>query len=135
MNAVGIVSIVLGVLILFSRGPSLVAPARFLAWFRNLVSTNRGLRRLGAPILVLGLTMIWAGASEESGLANVLVIVGFAFVGTSMVLLLLFPSAYRAMIESLIPEDTSGVLNFIRLKGLVGTIIGVFFVYYGALAL
>jgi uncharacterized protein YjeT (DUF2065 family) len=79
--------------------------------------------------------MIWAGASEESGLANVLVIVGFAFAGTSMVLLLLFPSAYRAMIESLIPEDTSGVLNFIRLKGLVGTIIGVFFIYYGALAL
>lgn len=135
MNVVGIVSILLGALIIISRAQTLVAPASALRWFRNLVSTNRGLRMLGTPILLLGLTMIWAGSTQESGLAEILYVVGFMFVGTSSLLLLLFPGAYRSMVESLIPEDTNGVLNFVRFKGLSGIIIGVLFIYYGAHAL
>ena len=135
MNTVGIVSIVLGALTLFSRGYSLVAPEKFLAWYRNTVGTNRGLRTLGAPILVLGLTMIWAGSSDDTGLATVLYYFGIMLVAMSTLLLLIFPNAYRAMVESMIPEDTSGVVNFVRFKGLAGVIIGILFIYYGALSL
>ena len=135
MNAVGIVSIALGVLTVCSRGCLLAAPAPTLRWFRKLVGTNRGLRSLGSIVLVLGLAMIWAGASEDSGLASVLFFVGFAFVGLSSLLLLLFPGAYRALVNSTMPEDSSGVLSFLRIKGLTGILIGAAFIYFGVHAL
>ena len=135
MNAVGIVSIAFGVLMVCSRGYEFVAPAPILRWFRTVVSTNRGLRKLGMLVLVIGLTMIWAGSSEDSGLADVLSFVGFAFVGMSTLLLLLFPSAYRVLVDSMIPEDTSGVLTFLRFKSITGIIIGVLFIYFGVCAL
>ena len=135
MNAVGIVNIVVGALFLVSRVSSLVAPAKMLTWFRNVISTNRGVRTVGAPILVLGLTMIGAGYSQDSGLATVLFYVGIIFVGMSTFLLLLFPGVYRFMVESMMPEDTSGVMNFIRFKGLTGVIVGGLFIYFGVQAL
>jgi uncharacterized protein YjeT (DUF2065 family) len=135
MNAVGIVSIVVGVIFIISRGCTLIAPAQILHWFRNIAATNRSLRILGAPFLILGLMMIWASSSEDTGLATILYYTGILFTGMSTILLLLFPSAYRSMVESLIPEDTTGVINYIRLKSLAGVVIGVLFIYYGALAL
>ena len=135
MNAVGIVSIALGVLVVCVRGYSLVAPVPTLRWFRTMSRTNGGLRKLGTFVLLVGLTMIWAGSSEDNGLADVLSFVGFAFVGMSTLLLLLFPSAYRVLVDSMIPEDTSGVLTFLRFKSITGIIIGVLFIYFGVCAL
>ncbi len=135
MNAVGIVSIALGVLVVCVRGYSLVAPVPTLRWFRTMAHTNVGLRKLGTFVLLVGLTMIWAGSSEDSGLADVLSFVGFAFVGMSTLLLLLFPNAYRVLVDSMIPEDTSGVLTFLRFKSITGIIIGVLFIYFGVCAL
>ena len=135
MNAVGIISVEVGALFLVSRASSLVAPAKFLAMFRSIVSTNTGLRMVGAYILVLGLVMIAAGYLQDSGLATVLFYIGIAFTGMSTFLMLLFPNAYRSMVDTMIPEDTSGVMLFIRFKSLSGVIIGVLFIYYGVLAL
>ena len=134
MNAVAIVSIALGVLTVCSRGYSLVAPASALRSFRTMVGTNRGLRILGAFLLLIGLTMIWAGFSQDSGLADVLSFLAFAFVGLS-ILLLLFPSAYRNIVDLTMPEDTEGVFIFVRFKSLYGIIIGVLFIYFGVHAL
>lgn len=135
MNAVGIVSIAFGVLTILGRSVPLVAPAPSLRWFRNVVATDRGLRKLGAFILVLGVTLIWAGFAQESGLAQILFYVGICIVGASTLLLLVFPSLYRGLVDSMMPEDTDGVLLFARLKGLSGIVIGVLFIYYGALAI
>ena len=135
MNAVGIVSIALGVLFVCVRGYSLVAPVPTLRWFRTMARTNGGLRKSGTFVLLVGLTMIWAGSSEDSGLASVLSFLGFAFVGMSTLLLLLFPSAFRALVDLMMPEDTSGVLTFLRFKSITGIIIGALFIYFGVHAL
>ncbi|MBN4046874.1 hypothetical protein JYT90_00995 [bacterium AH-315-P07] len=135
MNAVGFVSIVVGAIFLVSRVSALVAPGKMLTWFRTIIRTNRGVRTVGAPILVLGLTMIGVGYPQDSGLATVLFYVGIIFVGMSTFLLLLFPGIYRSMVESMMPEDTEGVMIFIRYKGLSGIVIGGLFIYFGALAL
>ena len=79
--------------------------------------------------------MIWAGSSEDSGLADVLSFFGVLFAGMSTLLLLLFPSAYRTLVNSTMPEDTSGVLALLRFKGLTGIIGGVLFIYFGVRAL
>ena len=135
MNAVGIVSIALGVLFVCVRGYTLVAPVSSLRWFRAMSRNNGGLRILGTVVLLVGLTLIWAGSSEDGGLADVLSFVGFAFVGLSTVLLLLFPGVYRGLVDSWFSEDSSGVLTFLRFKSIAGIIIGVLFIYFGVCAL
>ena len=70
MSAVGVVSIALGIIVVCSRAPLVVAPAPTLLWWQGMFSTNSRVRVFGGAMLPLGATMIWAGSSEGSGLAG-----------------------------------------------------------------
>ena len=135
VSEVGFVSIALGVVVVCSRGALLVAPAAALRWFEGLIGTDQRTRALGAVSLTLGATMVWAGASEHSGLATILSVVGWAMVAISTLALVLFPAVYRAIGESLLPSDPDADLTGWRILGLAGVIIGGFLIYFGALAL
>ena len=135
MNAVGIVSIALGVLVVCYRGTLLVAPAPTLRWFKETVASNGRLRTFGSFLVTLGAAMAWAGASEDSGLATFLTVFGWGSLGLSALALVLFPGIYRAMANAFLPSDTSGSLFLWRVRGLAGTLAGVLIIYFGALAL
>jgi uncharacterized protein YjeT (DUF2065 family) len=135
VSEVGVVSIVLGVVVLCSRGALLVAPAATLRWFEGVIETNARTRALGAVALALGTAMAWAGASEQSGLATILWVVGWASIGISTLALLLFPAAYRAIAEKVLPSDPDPDLSGWRVLGLFGVIVGGLLIYFGALAL
>ena len=135
MSAVGVVAIVLGILVVGVRATLLVAPAATLRWFKATVASNHRLRTLGAFLVPLGAAMAWAGASEDHGLATFLTVFGWGFLGTSTLVLVLFPGIYRAMANPFLPSDTSGSLFLWRFRGLVGTLVGVLIIYFGALAL
>jgi hypothetical protein len=137
MSEVGIVSIVLGVVVVCSRGALVLAPAATLRWFAGVISTNRRIRILGVVTLALGGTMVWAGASEHSGLATILSVAGWGVVGLSALALLLFPGAYRAIAEALLPLEAAvdADLGAWRSLGLLGVIMGGLLIYFGALAL
>ena len=74
-------------------------------------------------------------ASEPSGLATVLSGVGWAVVGISTLALVLFPAAYRAIAEAVLPSTADADLIGWRLVGLLGVSIGGLLIYFGALAL
>ena len=133
MSAVGIVSIVLGVLAVGGRGSLLLAPEATLRWFKGLIATNGRLRLLGGLMLTLGAAMVWAGSPEDSVLAFILEILGWPVVGMSA-LLLLFPGVYRAIATPFLPSDTNNLFLW-RFGGLVGVIVGALFIYFGVLAL
>ena len=135
MSTIGIVSIAVGVSVVCGRGLLLVAPSATLRWFNGIVETNGRIRALGAFVLALGAAMIWAGASEDSVLAIILTVVGWAFVGISTSGLVLFPGVYRAIADAMLPSDPSGSLIAWRFRGLVGVVAGVVLIYYGALSL
>jgi hypothetical protein len=135
VSEVGVVSIVLGVVVVCSRGALLVAPAATLRWFERLIGTNGGTRALGAFALALGALMAWAGASEHSGLATFLWVGGWVVVGISTLALGLFPVAYRAIAEALLPTDSDPDLTAWRILGLAGALAGGLLIYFGALAL
>ena len=135
MSTVGIVSIVLGVLMVFGRGSLLVAPEASLRWFKAVIATNGRLRLLGGFMLTLGAVMVWAGASEDSVLATILTVFGWAIAGISVLLLVLFPGAYRAIANPFVPSEMSGSLFLWRFRGLIGVALGVLLIYFGALAL
>jgi len=136
VSEVGVVSIVVGVVVVCSRAALLVAPAATLRWFEGVVATNGRTRALGAVALTLGASMTWTGASEHSGLATILSVAGWAVVGISTLALLLFPAAYQAIAEAVLPSsDIDEDLIGWRFLGLLGVIIGGLMIYYGALAL
>jgi hypothetical protein len=135
VSEVGAVGIVLGVVVVCSRGALLVAPARMLHWFEGLVATNSGIRALGAVVLILGGAMIWAGGPGYSGLAQFLLVVGWAFVGISTVALLVFPAVYRAMADAFLPVGADADLSVWRLLGFLGVCVGGLLIYFGVLAL
>ena len=135
MSEVGVVSIVLGVVVVCGRGALLVAPAATLRWFEGVIGTNGRTRALGAVTLTLGASMAWAGALEHSGLVTILSVGGWAVVGISTLALVLFPAAYRAIAEAMLPSDANADLTRWRILGLAGVIIGGLLIYFGALAL
>ncbi len=135
MSAVGIVTILLGVLVVCGRAPLLVAPEATLRWFKETVASNGRLRTLGAVLVILGAAMAWAGASEDSGFATFLTVVGWGALGVSVLALVLFPGVYRAIADPFLPSDTSGSLFLWRFAGLAGMGVGVLIIYFGVLAL
>lgn len=134
MSAVGIVTIALGILVVCRRGALLVAPEAALGWFKETIASNGRLRTLGAFLMALGAVMVWASASEDSGLGTFLTIFGWGILGISALLLVLFPGVYRAIANPFMPSDTSGFFLW-RFAGLGGTLVGVLIIYFGVLAL
>ena len=135
MSAVGILTIALGVLVVCGRVPLLLAPEATLRWFKETIASDNRLRTLGAFLVTLGAAMVWVGASEDSGLATFLTVIGWGILGVSALALVLFPGVYRAMADPFLPSDTSGSLFLWRFAGLAGMAVGVLIVYFGAIAL
>ena len=145
MSAVGVVSIAVGVLNLCARGgPLLATPAVSLGWMSGMSKTNGRTRVFGVFILILGATMVWAGASEGASfdvdsqstlLAFVLLLLGLATAGFATVALVVLPDIFRVLANAFVPSDPSGNLAGWRMIGLAQVIISGLFIYFGALAL
>ena len=124
MSAVAIVSIALGLLIMVSRGLLVVAPAATLRWFGGIIRSEARTRIFGACVSVIAAPMIWAGTSETSGLATVLLVFGVFVVVVSLPALVFFPRAYMSFAEGFLPADSNNGLFGWRMLGLVGLVIG-----------
>jgi hypothetical protein len=135
MSGVGIASIVLGVIVVCGRLPMVVAPAPTLRWFRRLVSSDSRIRILGACFAPLGAAMVWVGDPADGDLSGVVMFLGFWILGGSLLLLIVFPAAYRSLIEGFMPQEPEGRLIGWRLTGLAGVAIGVILIIAGMRAL
>ncbi len=131
MSSVGIVCIVFGFFIVISRSLVVVAPATTLRWVKDMISTETRVRTLGLYALVLPALMIWAGASEDTVLAYVLLVFGLLFLLLPIPWLVFFPRSYMEFTNSLLPSNLMGW----RVLGLVGVIIGVAIFMIGMRAL
>jgi len=84
---------------------------------------------------MIALLMVWAGMSQRAGLEAVLFVFGIFMLVIAVPGLLLFPSIYMNLANSLMPDDLSGTLFGWRLLGLLGVIIGVAIMMVGVNAL
>ena len=134
MSAVGIVTIALGLLIAVSRGSLVVFPAATLRWFEERIKTETRTRLIGIYALPVPGLMIWAGASEDSGLAGVLLILGL-FMLVASAWLVLLPRSYMEFCGAFLPPEPGSNLRRWRMIGLLGVAFGAVFIYFGWLAL
>lgn len=131
MNMAGVVAILVGFLIISSRGPLLLFPNSALRWFREAIKTESRTRILGAVAVVLAVTMVWSGMPQRFALETVLFTCGIFILLFAIPMLLLVPSLYMNLANSLLPENQTGSLFGWRITGLVGVIIGVAFLVVG----
>ena len=125
MSTAGIVAMFLGALVVCIRGPLLLVPAATLRWFGEAIKTKGRTRVFGAFVALIAVPMIWSGMSENTGLAAVLFIVGVFFLAIAIPALVLFPSFYMSIADSVLPADSGSNLFGWRIIGLVNVIIGV----------
>ena len=135
MSAVGIVSILVGILVICGRAPLMIVPAAFLGWFNRLIESDSNLRILGVISLLLAAVMIWAGGTGHGTLSDVLTIWGWAIVAVATPWLILFPAVYRGIASAFLPLEEEDSLPGWRLVGGLGTFIGLLLIYSGVLAL
>ena len=135
MSTAGIVTMFLGAFIVCIRGPLLLAPAATLRWFGEAIKTKSRTRVLGAFVVLITVPMMWSGVLENSGLANVLFILGVFIFVVSIPMLVLFPSAYMSIAGSFLPSDSGSNLFGWRIVGLVSVIIGIGIFRVGMVAL
>lgn len=127
MSSVGIVCIVLGFLIVISRGLIVLAPAVTLRWFKHMIGTETRVRTFGISALALPALLIWAGASEDTLLANVLLIFGLFILLITIPWLVFFPRSFMDFTRALLPSN----LMAWRLLGLSGAMVGLVLIYFG----
>lgn len=127
MTGLAVVSILLGVVIILSRGPLVLAPEGTLRVYRKLLATNSRVRIMGVGITALAVAMILLSRGHELTSARVISIMGWCIACVAVFLLLLFPSAYRQLAESLL-DATSQAL---RPVGAIAVGVGVLFIWLG----
>ena len=135
MSPVGIVSIAVGVVALCVRIPTVVKPAASLLWLRRIAGTNGRMRVVGAFMATLGATMVWAGSTDDSPLATFLSVFGWAWLAVFIPAGVLFPAAFRALVNSKLFSAVGADPALMRMRGLLGVLVGVLLIYFGVRAL
>lgn len=127
MNKLALVSIVFGVFIIAVRGPMIFVPETVLDLFRKIIESNKRIRVFGLFVLPIGLAMIFAawGSTQPGALA--FLVLGCIITAVTLVFLLIFPAAYKAIAEIVLDLDES----VFRGIGILGVLLGIGLIYLG----
>ena len=130
MDPLSILCVLIGTLIVATRGPLILAPTATLRFFKGLLSTNARIRLIaivGAPMAVALITL----PLGNGVVAGILRVFGWVW-ATATLWLLTSPDSYRRVsggllgfIESSVPEA------ILRMIGVVAVAIGIALIYFG----
>ena len=128
MNSMGLLSIIVGIIIIALRGPFIFAPKTAMEFSsKKLTSTNNRIRLLGLLVLAFSILLIIIGLKSGIYLEKVIVVFGFIIGIFSIFLFLLFPGNYKQIIDVISNFDSLAL----RAIGVLGTAVGVFFIIQG----
>jgi hypothetical protein len=128
MDDLAIICIIVGIFMIISRGPLIVAPDTTLRFYRKLLATNFRIRLMGLIFLVLTLAMILAARGDRRDGAEIIMVLGYFYSFIVVVFLIIFTSLYK-----LIADAFLNAMDSVMLRGF-GTIalgIGILFIYLG----
>ncbi len=131
MSALGIACIVLGILVILSRGPPIFAPEATLRVYRNLIATNARLRVVGFVLAALGAALVRSGWGVDGLATQALSVLGWllCFAGLAA---LLFPGPWRRVGDSVLSSASESVdTALLRVLGVIAVAVGAAVVYLG----
>lgn len=122
--------VLIGTLIIASRGPMIFAPTATLRFFRRLLSTDARIRGTGVALAPLAAATI-ALPHGEGEVAGILRVLGWLWAGASL-WLLVAPSSYRSFVGNVLGYFESSVDDVvIRMLGVGAVAIGAALIYFG----
>ena len=128
MNNHACISIILGFLIIMSRGPLIFWPDATREFYIRMMATKARIRVLGLVVLALGTAMVFS-VRETPGAASVFFAgLGYLMAAWAIFLLLAFPSIFKLVAEAFI-EAMDNVM--LRGLGVIAAGIGAFFIWLG----
>ena len=131
-DALGILCIAIGVLVILARGPLIFAPERTLEVYGRMLSTDPAVRVMGLCIGGLGagtVVLAQGGGGTDVSIAFALGLI-IAVVG---LMVLVFPSQFRGVVGHVLDFVRDSVdPGVVRALGGVAVGIGVYLVYFGA---
>ncbi len=130
MDPPSILCVFLGLLLIAGRGPVIFAPRATLRFFDRLISTDAGIRGIGAVLAPLAVALIVIPLGEGA-VAGILHALGWLWAAGTL-LLLAAPDSYRRIARGVLGYFESSVGEAIaRVLGLVAVAIGIGLIYYG----
>ncbi len=133
MTSTAIITLLLGVFIILSRGPLLITPARTTAVYRRLFATNARIRIAGVCAALLGLALILAAQGRASFAAQAMLCFGWLMLGMTLLLHIPFPGIVALFAEGLFEAMEDNATG--RVLGGLGVAAGLIFVYIGLFTL
>jgi uncharacterized protein YjeT (DUF2065 family) len=128
MNNHAYISIILGVLIIISRGPLIFRPDATREFYLKMIATRARIRVLGLVVLALGTAMVFS-VHEAPGAASVFFAgLGYLMAAAAFFLLLAFPSIFKLVAEAFIEAMDNVIL---RGLGVLAVGVGAFFIWLG----
>lgn len=126
MSAVSVMSIIFGIVIIFTRAPLIVAPEATLRLVRRIINDKGSLRIVGVFTGVLGLALIASAWNADQTIALILYWLGWLIFCAALAELI-----FTAFVQRIAISIWSMRNSTARILGLVAVIIGAFFIYLG----
>lgn len=130
MDALSILCVVLGSLMIASRGPMIFAPAATLRFIDRLLSTDARIRGVAVALAPMAAALVALPLGEGKA-AAILRVLGWIWVA-AVLWLLVAPSSYRRFAGRVLGYFENSVdERIVRLIGVVAVAIGAALIYFG----
>ena len=131
MDSPSSIFVAVGILVVVSRGPLILAPSATLRCYRRLLfSTNERFRAVGVMFALLAMLLIFFDFGE-GGLAGLLHIFGW-FLATVALQFLVLPNVFRRFFQTILGYIEESVHDgVVRIVGLLAVVFGVALIYVG----
>lgn len=129
MNLLSILCVLLGILIIATRGPMIFAPAATLRFFDKLISTNAGIRGIAAVLAPFAVALL-ALPVDDGRMTEVLRFFGWLWAAAALWLFAV-PDSYRRLAGGVLDFMASVDESIIRMIGAVAVAIGIALIYFG----
>jgi len=126
MNAVSVMSIIFGIVIILGRAPLVFAPGATLRLIRRIINNKGTLRIVGIFTAVLGVALIAAAWDVRQSAALILYWLGWLLFFAALVELI-----FTAFVQRIAIAIWSMKNSTARILGVFAVIIGAFFIYLG----
>ena len=126
MSGLGVVSVVLGILLIATRGPLIFMPEASTRFYRKVLRKEMLVRILGLFTAVLSLAMIAGAWGEEKSGAQIVMVLGW-ILAVAALCEMLFPSVVQAIMDVFLDANSAVA----RVVGVIAVALGFLFVCMG----
>lgn len=128
MGVLALFFVILGIAIIVTRAPLIVAPERARRLVLRIIGTDQRMRIFGIFVAFLGALLVWVGGSQPGAVAQVVFYLGFFMVLIAALAMIPLPGQSRKLATRVWERFTPRTL---RIIGTLAVLFGAFLVLYG----